>query len=63
MKLFCLLVGMVMVFEGIPYVAAPEKMKAWLIKMAEMESSGLRVLGLISMILGIAICYLVQTYL
>ncbi|PIE63640.1 MAG: hypothetical protein CSA20_02810, partial [Deltaproteobacteria bacterium] len=30
MKLFLLLIGMVFVVEGLPYVVAPEAMRRWL---------------------------------
>lgn len=60
MKLMILLVGMVMILEGIPYVAAPQSMKGWLAKISEMDASVLRSLGLFSMLGGLLICWLVQ---
>lgn len=60
MKLFILLIGMVLIFEGLPYVAAPESMRAWLKKISEMPSEHLRIMGLISMASGLLICWLVQ---
>lgn len=60
MKLFILLIGMVLILEGMPYVAAPESMREWLAKLSEMEPAQLRVFGLIAMCLGLVICFIVQ---
>ncbi len=60
MKLFFLLVGMVLVLEGMPYAAAPESMQEWLKKLSELEPSQLRVFGIIAMVCGLVICFVVQ---
>ncbi len=60
MKLLFLLVGMVLVLEGIPYVAFPESMREWLKKISEMKAEHLRILGLFSMSSGLVICWFVQ---
>ena len=60
MKLLILLVGMVLILEGIPYVAFPEYMRDWLKKISEMKAEHLRLLGLLSMSSGLAICWLAQ---
>jgi len=60
MKLLVLLVGLILILEGIPYVAAPEMMQNWLRKLSEIESGQLRTVGLISMAAGLLICFLVQ---
>lgn len=60
MKILLLLVGMVLVLEGIPYVAFPESMRDWLKKLSEMKSEHLRILGLFSMIVGLGLCWFVQ---
>jgi uncharacterized protein len=60
MKLLTLLLGLVLIVEGLPYVAAPEVMQAWLKKLSEMQPNQLRIMGLIAMVGGLAICYLVQ---
>jgi len=60
MKLMILLVGMVMILEGMPYVAAPQAMKEWLVKISEMDTGVLRTLGLVSMLGGLFICWLAQ---
>lgn len=60
MKLLILLVGMVLVLEGLPYVAAPEAMREWLAKLSEMPAGQLRAMGLIAMVIGLLICFVVQ---
>jgi len=60
MKLLFLLVGMVLILEGVPYVAFPESMGEWLRKLSEMKAEHLRMLGLLSMGSGLMICWFVQ---
>jgi uncharacterized protein YjeT (DUF2065 family) len=60
MKLLILLVGMVLILEGIPYVAAPEAMREWLKKLSEVSSSQLRTFGLVAMAAGLFICWVAQ---
>jgi len=60
MKLLTLLLGLVLIVEGLPYVAAPEAMKNWLKKISESSPNQLRVMGLGAMLIGLAICAIVQ---
>ncbi len=60
MKILFLLIGMVLIVEGIPYVASPEAMREWLKKISEMRAEHLRILGLLSMASGLTICWFVQ---
>ncbi len=60
MKILFLLIGLILILEGLPYVAAPEGMRDWLKKLSEMESGQLRSMGLIAMTIGLAICFIVQ---
>ncbi len=60
MKLLILLIGMVLILEGLPYVAAPEAMKEWLRKLNEMDAAQLRTMGVVAMGIGLFICFLVQ---
>jgi hypothetical protein len=48
---------MVFVIEGLPYVAFPEKVKAYLLKIQEMPDSTLRLLGLSAIIAGLILVY------
>jgi uncharacterized protein YjeT (DUF2065 family) len=60
MKLFLIGLGLFFIFEGMPYFAFPERMKEMLAQIQELPPKYLRVIGLISMIIGLFICYLVQ---
>ena len=58
MEFFLCVIGMVMVVEGLPYFAFPEKMKFWVEKMLTMPESTLRRFGLVLMVTGIFLVYL-----
>ncbi len=60
MKILFLLVGMVLILEGMPYVAFPESMREWLKKLSEMKAEHLRMVGLLAMSSGLMICWFVQ---
>jgi uncharacterized protein YjeT (DUF2065 family) len=60
MKLLLLVFGMVLVVEGLPYAAAPEKMRQWLLQLTTVDPKMLRIMGFVSMAAGIFICWLVQ---
>jgi uncharacterized protein YjeT (DUF2065 family) len=60
MKLLILVFAMVLIVEGLPYAAAPEKMKEWLVKLSEVEPATLRMVGLLSLGTGLLICWVVQ---
>lgn len=60
MKLLILLFGLILIIEGLPYVAAPESMQNWLKKLSEINPGQLRAVGLIAMLMGLAICFIVQ---
>jgi len=49
---------MVMVIEGLPYFAFPEKMKKWVIKIVEMNESSLRWMGLFFMLIGCLLVFI-----
>ncbi len=58
MKFFLCVLGMVMVIEGLPYFAFPEKMKLWMQKIFEMPDEALRKFGFIIMLMGLFLVYL-----
>ena len=60
MKLLMLLIGLVLILEGLPYVAAPEAMQDWLKKLSGISPSQLRSMGLLAMIIGLTIIFVVQ---
>jgi uncharacterized protein YjeT (DUF2065 family) len=55
--LFCLL-GLVLVVEGLPYFAFPDKMKRWMKKIQEMPDPHLRAMGFVAMSAGMVLAYL-----
>ena len=57
MDYFLCVIGMVMIVEGVPYFAFPEKMKMFVEKMLEMENRTLRLFGLILMGCGLLLVY------
>jgi len=48
---------MVMIVEGLPYFAVPEKMKYWVQKVVATPDSSLRRLGLVLMTIGLLLVY------
>lgn len=60
MKLLLLVLGMVMIVEGLPYAAAPEKMQEWMVRLSEIHPRNLRILGLCSLGAGLILCWIVQ---
>ena len=57
MDFFLCVLGMVMIVEGIPYFAFPDKMKVWVRKILEMPDLQLRRTGLILMGVGLFLVY------
>jgi len=57
MEFFLAVLGMVMIVEGLPYFAFPERMKDWIGKVAEMPDSTLRKLGFALMVVGLVLVY------
>ena len=58
MEFFLCVLGMVMIVEGVPYFAFPDKMKIWVRKVMEMPELQLRRTGLILMGLGLFLIYI-----
>lgn len=57
MDFFLCVIGMVMIVEGLPYFAFPEKMKFWVQRVVEMPDKSLRRLGLVLMLSGLLLVY------
>ncbi len=57
MKYFLCVIGMVMILEGVPYFAFPEKMKAWIVKVLELPDATLRKFGFVLMAAGLFLVY------
>ena len=58
MDFFLCVIGMVMIVEGLPYFAFPEKMKFWVQRMIEIPDKSLRRLGLVLMLFGLGLVYM-----
>ncbi len=58
MDFFLCVLGMVMIVEGIPYFAFPDKMKVWVRKVIEIPDLQLRRTGLVLMVAGMVLVYL-----
>ncbi|HHD11971.1 MAG TPA: DUF2065 domain-containing protein [Deltaproteobacteria bacterium] len=55
-------IGVILVLEGIPYFAFPSRIKRWALTIATVPDRELRIMGLVSMISGIVVLYLVKYY-
>jgi uncharacterized protein YjeT (DUF2065 family) len=53
-------IGLILVLEGLPYFAFPEKFKTWILKLAEMPETQLRIYGLVSMLIGLLLVFLAR---
>ena len=58
MKYFLCVLGMVLIVEGLPYFAVPEKMKAWVMKVVAIPDASLRKIGLVLMGIGLFLVFL-----
>ena len=53
--------GLVLVLEGIFYAAAPDAMKRMMAQMLEVPSGSLRIAGLVAMMAGVVLVWLVRS--
>jgi len=56
-KFFLCVVGMVLVLEGLPYFAFPEKIKTLYVKIQEISDTNMRMLGFLAMVIGLLLVY------
>ena len=61
MEFFLCVIGMVMIIEGLPYFAFPNKMKSWIKKISVSPDSSLRRFGLVLMVVGLLLVYMGRT--
>lgn len=57
MEFFLSVIGMVMVVEGLPYFAFPNRMKTWMRQLLEIPDATLRIMGLLLMLTGYLFVY------
>ena len=55
--------AVLLIIEGIPYFAAPSKVKEWAMTLQEIPERRLRLMGLISMLAGLVALYVIKRYL
>ncbi len=60
MELFLCVLGMVMIVEGLPYFAFPEKMKSIMTVVQQQPDAALRMFGALMTLLGLVIIYLAR---
>ena len=58
MEFILCVVGMLMIIEGLPYFAFPEKMKFWIQKILDTPEGALRKVGLVLMFIGLLLVFL-----
>jgi uncharacterized protein YjeT (DUF2065 family) len=63
MELFLCVIGMVLVVEGLPYLAFPDKMKEFMRVMRQQDDTMLRVGGAVITLLGLLIIFLARKWL
>ena len=61
MGLFISALGLMMVFEGIPYFCAPSHVKSFAQKVGKIPDQVLRVIGFGLMLIGLAVAYFGRT--
>ena len=57
LKFFLCVIGMVLVLEGLPYFAFPEKLKSRYLRMLETADTNLRMVGFLAMVIGLLLVY------
>lgn len=57
MRLFLCVLGLVLIIEGVPYFAFPEKMKRYMTRILEIPDNHLRIAGLAAMAIGLVLAY------
>ena len=58
MKLLLCLLGLVLIVEGLPYFAFPDKMKKWMLMVQDIPDRHLRAAGFFAMALGLLMVYI-----
>jgi uncharacterized protein YjeT (DUF2065 family) len=62
MDFFLCVIGMVMIVEGLPYFAFPDRMKEMMARVLEMPDQSLRKVGLGLMLAGLFLAYIGRGY-
>ena len=57
LQFFLCVIGMVLILEGLPYFAFPEKLKSLYVKLLETSDTNLRMLGFLAIVFGLLLVY------
>jgi uncharacterized protein len=60
MKTLITFIGLLLIFEGLPYLAVPEAVQNWMRQMANMDPEQLRLLGYCAVGVGLVLCVVAQ---
>ncbi len=60
MKVILLALGLVFIIEGLPYFTFPDRIRSYLLRVAELPGSTLRTFGFISIIIGAVLVFLAR---
>ncbi|NTV13682.1 MAG: DUF2065 domain-containing protein [Desulfobulbaceae bacterium] len=60
MKTLVSLLGLVLIFEGLPYATFPAATQNWLRQIVEAKAGVVRGVGVVAVLLGLLFCYLAQ---
>ena len=58
MRYFLSVLGLVLIIEGLPYFAFPDKFKKMIIRLPEVPDNVLRLFGIIAMGIGLVFIYI-----
>lgn len=58
MKTLAALLGLILIFEGLPYATFPEAMQKWLKQLLDAKPIALRIMGVMAVLAGLLLCYL-----
>ncbi|GMR04444.1 MAG: hypothetical protein BMS9Abin23_0342 [Thermodesulfobacteriota bacterium] len=57
-----IILGALLVIEGIPYFAFPEKVKHWALAIQDVDGRSLRIMGFICIAVGLLLLYLIRFF-
>ncbi|MBF8272320.1 MAG: hypothetical protein HW380_1425 [Magnetococcales bacterium] len=61
LKDFVTALGLMMILEGVPYFIAPDRMRVWIAKVSELPDRSLRFTGLMLMVSGLVVVYMIRS--
>lgn len=61
-SLILIVLGALLVIEGIPYFAFPKKVKEWALVLQEIPDKSLRVTGIAAIVFGLMILFLTRVF-